>query len=224
MTAKKLEAYFALFLLMIFGVTPVLVLGQEPGGVTSQKMEVTWRVEVYLHFTGTIKRRPGLADERFDFEMGQLLSMARDNGDYLFADAAMPVCKGHYYGANGEMIDWSEKSDAVLEPRFYYLSREQGMSRLPLVIRERNWPERLPHLVMPRSAEARFVKDGVSYRRHLIKGDNRIELVEERLFDPGPLVVPIDWQWKRENKNGFESHHLKGELRFVRIENAVPYE
>ena len=187
---------------------------QDPG-----KVEISWRVEVYLHFTGTIgSAEPGSS---FDFEMAQVLSMARDNGDYLFADASMPICRGKFRVAGGEGKTWTEKDEAPLEPRVYYMDRENGRCYLPLVVQERSWPKSLPHLVMPRSAEAGFVRDGVSYRRHLVRGDNRIEVVEDRLFDAGVLVMKIDWQWEREQKGVVERHHLSGEFRFIRQEKKL---
>lgn len=182
----------------------------------AHRLDITWKVEVYLHFYGELERGQDADPAHFDFRMAQILSMARDNGDYLFADASMPVCLGSMV-VNGELArTWTEKDDAVLEPRCYYLDRDNGLCRLPLVIQERAWPETLPHLVMPRSAEAQFIRDGVPYRRHLFDSDNRIEFDEERLFDPGMHVIKIDWQWRRGKPGERESHRLQGEIRFIR--------
>ena len=189
-------------------------------GSDSAKMQTSWRVEVSLRFTGKLQHQKAGSADVFDFEMVQILSMARDNGDYLFADAAMPVCIGQYRDSSGLVRVWTKEEEAALEPRFYYLSRVDGVSRLPLVIQERFWPDSLPHLTMPRSVEASFISGGASYRNHIVAGDNQIAFSEALLFEKEPLVLKIDWQYRKEGKRGTEFHRIEGELRFIRIENS----
>jgi len=104
----------------------------------ARRVDIVWRVEVYLHFFGTIGK--GEQSSRFDFEMAQILSMARDNGDYLFADASMPVCRGKFQKSEVEEKTWTDKDEVPLEPRLYYMDRDNGRCYLPLVIQERSWP------------------------------------------------------------------------------------
>lgn len=212
---------FALLFLPLLILLSALVFSQEAVKKVDMASELSWRVEVHLCFSGRLDLGNGAGESLFDFEMAQVMSMARDNGDYLFADAALPVCVGTFRHADGEETRWNKKDAVPVEPRLYYLTRDKGVSRLPLVIQERNWPKQLPRLVMPRSAEARFLQDGVSYRRYMIQGDNRLEFNELSLFDSEPLVLSLDWQWQRVHKKGTESHRLQGELRFIRLEQSV---
>lgn len=208
---NTMKKYIGLFGLLFF------VLGMA-GQESSAIKGVSWRVVADLELSGSLKTGTDRTMVNYAFSMTQYMTMARDNGDYLVADASMPHCSGEYSLNGGEPRVWSGGRVVPLEPRIYYVLRDHGRCLVSLAIMERDWPEDLPRLALPRSSKAHFLEGADAYRRGVTAGSHHIEFNESELFRTGPFVLPVDWSWSKMSRNGEEQHRLKGDLRFERIE------
>jgi hypothetical protein len=202
--------------------TWIFLLAALVAGVNGQEQvpvkAVSWRIDARLQLTGTLSNNATQTSVDYSFVMIQSLTMARDNGDYLVADASMPHCSGEYRLNGAEPRVWLGGPIAPLEPRIYYVSRDNGRCRVSLAIMERDWPGDLPRLTLPRSSQAQFLEGAKGYRRGLKSGSHRVEFSESELFESDSFVLPVMWVWSQSGRDGTDQHRLEGELRFERIE------
>ena len=160
----------------------------------------------------------------YSFDMICEASVERDNGDYI-------CYKGHNKLSN---IEWDEiigkqspdnKKHSISEKikpqlKLNYIVRENGYIYFNFEISSVWAPfdgQSLKRILLPRSAENEIVSPKIKYKKYIIRGSNKIELLDSNIYIKNKLQKKFTWKWKKKEPTWENQHTVNLKLYIERF-------
>ena len=213
---KKLAIFCMIFVLLSFSLESL-----------DQEHSFFWTIKMEISVSGKYKSSNNdlMFSGKYSFSIICKANIERDNGDYI-------CYKGHNKLSNiewNEMIgkqfsndkeqDISEKIKPQL--KLNYIVRENGYIcfnfEIPSVwvpYEAQNFSRRI---LLPRSAENEIVSPKIKYKKYIISGSNKIELLDSNIYIKNKLQKKFKWKWAKKEPTWENQHTVNLKLYVERF-------
>lgn len=190
-----------------------------------------WQIEIAISVSGEYEYRNNINTSKgeYSFDVVLFASMERDNGDYLLYKGEKKIesisWKEVLYQKNesNKKVDLSKSISPVIE--LYYVMRREGkihfdcaISSIPLPFASKKPAKKL---ILPRSAENEYINPKTQYNSGIVKGSNRVDVTETRIYQEKEISEVFNWSWQGARTAwplGSSSHSVELKLIIRRLE------